>query len=431
MGNDMERGRLEYQHGHDSAQVREHDRRIAERKAADDAAWWNRYGELTGQNYSIGGQGGSGDVGQAIAKLLGVGGILLLLYGGWLFAVEATHSLEIAWGYLLHALMHPFDAGNAFFVACFFACWLALWTILSGFRWYRRLRPVVRKVAFAIMLVPSQVLLWATGTALLALPVAGSLLQPARLLISESLPTEGVNAADIATATLAAGLIVPGVPLLGLAWRATYGLALALVGGGLKTMNWLAERRLAAWAGIAVATILLLLLFAALKPPLAMPLGLGTFSAIIAGAMFGWRIAVVAAALAIALAQPGYQEMSLMFPDGTALQRVALWWSGFIGASAAAGFFRPALPSGLGGEVRMALLATLVGLGLGCVTMLAIEAVTVGSLHLSTLAADYWLHSDFVPGFLPGYAASAAIGAVASLMIRNTGHLLARRANAA
>ncbi|MBY5841093.1 hypothetical protein J3P71_19330 [Rhizobium leguminosarum] len=426
----MERGRLEYQHGHDSAQVREHDRRVAERKAAEDAAWWRRYGDVTGRDYSIGGQGGSGDVGPAIAKLLGAGGILLLLYGGWLFAVEAAHSLRLAWGYLLYALMHPFSAGNVLFIACFILSWFALWTALSGFIWYRGQRPVVRKVAFAIMLVPGQVLLWMTGSTLLALPMIGSLLKPAQLLISENLPPDAENAADMATATLAAGLIIVGIPLFRQAWRAAYGLALVLIAHGLKTTTWLAARRLAAWAGIAVATILLLLLLTALKPPLAMPLGLGTYSAIIVGAMFGWRIAVVAAVLAIALAQPGYQEMSWMFPDGTALQRVALWWSGFVGSSAAAGFFRPTLPSGLGGEVRMALLATLVGLGVGCITMLAIEAVNVGSRDLSALAADYWLHSDFVPGFLPGYATSAAIGAVASLMIRNAGHLLARRAKA-
>ena len=79
----------------------------------------------------------------------------------------------------------------------------------------------------------------------------------------------------------------------------------------------------------------------------------------------------------------------------------------------------------------MSVLATLIGLGTGCLTMLTIEAVNFGPDQLTTLAIDYWTYPDFVPGFLPGYAASAAIGALVSLAIRNAGYLLARRATAA
>ncbi|MCW0001702.1 hypothetical protein OE766_26125 [Pararhizobium sp. YC-54] len=435
MGNDMERDRLASQHGHYSYQVRAYDDRVAERKAQEDAQRWNDYRNAAErqnqQTFGWENQGGSGNLGEALAKLFSAGCVLLLLYAVWRFAVEATHALWTVWGHLFYAVAHPFGAGHAFLIACFALSWLALWTALRRVPLYRALRPWARTAAFLVAVAPSQILLWLTGTLLLTLPTAGLLLEPAYVRIAENLPGMVRMAADVAKATLASMLVVVGVPLTQLVWRTIDRLALSTMTVGLSISKWLTERRLASWAGIALATLLMLLLFAAPKPPLAMPLGIWTYSALVIGALFGWRIALVAALLATLLAQPGYGEEVSMFADGTALQRISLWWAGLAGAGAAAGFLRPALPSRLGGEVRMAVLATLIGLGTGCLTMLLIEAANFGPDRLTALAIDYWTHPDFVPGFLPGYAASAAIGALASLVIRNAGHLLARRATAA
>ncbi|MBY5841094.1 hypothetical protein HFN57_32165 [Rhizobium leguminosarum] len=51
-------------------------------------------------------------------------------------------------------------------------------------------------------------------------------------------------------------------------------------------------------------------------------------------------------------------------------------------------------------SLRMSLLATLFGLGVGFLAMLIIEALNVGSDYLPALAIDYWTYTDFVLSFL-------------------------------
>lgn len=133
MGRDMERDRLASQHGHDSFQTRQYDQRVAEQQAQEDAARWKRYGDVTGRTIGTG-TGGTGDVGEAVAKLLTAGCVLLLLYGVWLFAIEAAKALTTVWGQFLYAVAHPFGAGHAFLIACFALSLLALWTVCGEWR---------------------------------------------------------------------------------------------------------------------------------------------------------------------------------------------------------------------------------------------------------------------------------------------------------
>ncbi|WP_287303970.1 hypothetical protein [Mesorhizobium sp.] len=186
---------------------------------------WKRYGDVTGRTIGTG-TGGTGDVGEAVAKLLTAGCVLLLLYGVWLFAIEAAKAVTTVWGQFLYAVAHPFGAGHAFLIACFALSLLALWTVLRRVALYRTLRPWARAVAFSVAVAPSQILLWLTGSLLLTLPTASLLLEPAYVRIAENLPGMVGMTAYVAEAALASMLVVVGVPLTQLVWRTIDRLAL-------------------------------------------------------------------------------------------------------------------------------------------------------------------------------------------------------------
>jgi hypothetical protein len=131
MGNDMERDRLAFQHGHDSDQVRHYDQTLAERKQS--TQFWDDYRDVHKQTSGTGGPAVSGDLGEALAKLFGAACVLLFLYAAWRFAVEAAGALKSVWGHFFQAVAQPFGAGHAFLVTCFVLSGLALWMVLRCF----------------------------------------------------------------------------------------------------------------------------------------------------------------------------------------------------------------------------------------------------------------------------------------------------------
>lgn len=426
---DMERGRLISQHGAYSYQVQSYDHRVQAKKAADDAQWWSDYSDAHARPMGSGSPWvtgtGTGDTGAGFAKLIAATTVLFLLYGVWLFAIEAWYAIKDVWRHLFGTVLNPLGPGNPLLAASFVVLGLALLVTLRCFPSYRSLSATAQAALLAVAIIPGQVILWAFGNLLLSLPVFGELTRPVYRWIGERLPEISGRSSDVAAAAAAALLLVIGIPIIRVGWKALYKVLLFSARIALRQKAWLEQKGVAAWAAIGLALLLILLPMVVPAPPLSMPFGIWTYSAILAGAVFGWRIALIAAALGVIIGQPGYLEASSAFPDGTALQRIALWWGGLIGTAAAAGFFRP-VPSNVRGEIRMALLATLFGLLVGWVTMLAIETFTIGTSYIGRLSFDYWL--DFVPRYLPGYATSVAMGAVGSTIIRNIGNSVARRA---
>jgi hypothetical protein len=303
---------------------------------------------------------------------------------------------------------------------------LAVWSGLRCLDRYRNLRLGVRVAALLVGIPVGQILLWLAGNVMLALPLLGSLISPLQDLLAAHLPQIETNrsdvSSDIATATIAAVGVSLMIPL----WQMIERGGTAAMGGLLNLHDRLVRRRLVLPVAIVGATILLLASFAMPAPPFAMPFGIWFHGAIIVGVLFGWRVSLTAMLLAIAIGQPGFDEASAMFRDGSALRRIALWWSGLIVTAAVAGVLRPSLPSTPVEEMRTAVLATCIGLVAGCLTMLMIELAEVGSGNLWRLFVDYWFR--FLPPYALGYAASIGLGAGASIVIRNLGHRWHRRA---
>ncbi|BDG70502.1 hypothetical protein [Roseomonas fluvialis] len=417
---DMERGRLISQHGASSQVVANYDSRVAEREHAE-ASWRAiEAASATSPGNSgtpTSGAGVAGAGGEALGKLLAFALLMAGLYGLYLFAAEAVRTLGFIWR---EAVLGVGASGHLGLTLSLMISVLAIWSGLRCLERYRNLRLGVRIAALFVAIPVGQILLWLAGNVMLALPLVGPLMSPLPDWLSAHLPEIETNrldiAADIATATIAAVGVSLTIPL----WQIIERGGTAAMGRLIELQVSLARRGLTLPLAIAGATMILLASFAMPTPPLAMPFGIWLHGAIIVGLMFGWRVSLSAILLAVAIGQPGYDEASAMFRDGSALRRIALWWSGLIVTAAAAGLLRPSLPSTPVEEMRTAVLATCVGLVVGCLTMLVIELAELGSRNLWQLFVDYWVR--FLPPYALGYAVSIGIGSGVSVVIRNLGH---------
>lgn len=423
---DMERGRLISQHGASSQVVANHDRQVFDREHAE--ASWRAIEEASATSPgSFGmpttGAGVAGGGGEALGKLLAFALLMAGLYGVYLFAAEAARTLGVIWR---EAVLGVGASGHLFLTLTLLISVGAVWSALRCLERYRNLRPGLRSAALLAAIPVGQILLWLGGSVMLAMPLIGPVMQPLQDLMASHLPpieTHRVNvAADIATATIAAVGVSLTIPL----WQIIERGGTAAMGSLLVLQAGLARRGLAFPVTVLGATILLLASFAMPAPPFAMPFGIWIHGAILVGVLFGWHVSLAAILLAIAIGQPGYDDASAMFRDGSALRRLSLWWSGLIVTAAVAGMLRPPLPSTPVDEVRAALLATCIGLVVGCLTMLALELAEVGSGSLWRLFVDYWFR--FLPPYALGYAVSIGIGAGIAIVIRNLGHRWHRRA---
>jgi hypothetical protein len=423
---DMERGRLIGQHGASSQVVANYDRQVSEREHAE-ASWRAiQAASVTSPGtFSVptNGAGLGGGGGEALGKLLAFALLAAILYGLYLFAAEAARTLGLIWR---EAVLGIGTAGHLALSLSLMISVLAVWSGLRSLDGYRNRRIEVRLAALLVGVPAGQILLWLAGSVMLALPLVGSPLSSLQDLLSAHLPQIETNradvTADVATATIAA-VVVSFMVLL---WQMVERGGVASMGGLLILHVWLVRRRLVLAAAIMGATILLLVSFAMPAPPIAMPFGIWFHGAIIVGVLFGWRVSLIATLLAIAIGQPGYDEASAMFRDGSALRRIALWWSGLIVTAAVSGTLRPSLPSKPVEEIRTAILATCAGLVIGCLTMLAIEFAEVGGGNLWPLFVDYWFR--FLPPYALGYTASITMGAGVSIVVRNLGHRWLRQA---
>lgn len=423
---DMERGRLIGQYGASSQVVANYDRHVSEREHTE-ASWRAIEAASANSTVSFGtptsGAGVAGGGGEALGKLLTFALLMACLYGLYLFAAEAARTLGVIWR---QAVLGVGASGHLVLTLSLMISMLAVWSGLRCLDWYRNLRPGVRLAALFAATPVGQILLWLGGSAMFAAPFVGPLMQPLHDLISSHLPRIETNrlnvAADIATATIAAVGVSLTIPL----WRIIERGGTAAMGNLLTLQAWLARMGLSFPVAVLGATILLLASFAMPTPTLAMPFGIWVHGAIIVGILFGWRVGLTSILLAVAVGQPGYDEASAMFRDGSALRRILLWWSGLVVTAAVAGMLRSPLPSTPVDEIRSAFLATCVGLVVGCLTMVAIELVEVGSGSLWRLFVDYWFR--FLPPYALGYAASIGIGAGVSIVIRNLGHRWHQRA---
>lgn len=417
---DMERGRLLSQHGASSQVIADYDRRVFDRDNAEasrraiEAASGATPGSL---DLSTGGTFDTGAGGEALGKLLAVLLLLAALYGVYLFADQAARILAVVWREALAGV----GTGKHFVLTvCLLLAILAVGLVLQCVGRVRGLPPLPRVSVMLVAVPVGQVVLWCIGGVLLAMPLAGPLALLLRDLITTQLPamtTERGNvAADVATTAIAS----LAVSLAILIWQIIDRAGVEVTCIFLRLRNWLAKRGAAFPIAVVAATAVLFGLWAMPVPPLTMPFGLWVHGPIIVGALFGWRVSLIATALAITLGQPGFDAASAMFRDGSAMRRIAIWWSGLVATAVAAGILRPQLPSTLAAEVRGAFGATCLGLFAGCLLMLVMEVLEIGSSNLMRLIANYWF--DFLPRYALDYAACIGIGAGMAFVSRNLCH---------
>jgi hypothetical protein len=156
-------------------------------------------------------------------------------------------------------------------------------------------------------------------------------------------------------------------------------------------------------------------------PPTEMPFGVWPHTAMIIGLLFGWRIAVPAAILAILLSYPGLPRSAIGEPDFNSIPVLSIWWIGFVASAGIAGWARSATFRSFGRELGTVVIALGIGLIAGWLVLVLRNAVNSDTLF-DRYTWIYW--TSVIPDHTFGYIAVIAMAGFAGAILRGVADAL-------